>query len=316
MTLNAFADNGTIVARDGSPATGQVGIDLNASGDNSNFGASPFYTINDLGDGDSGANGLLNFPVLDTAIVAGGNLTLTGWARPGSVIELYIANPDGSGFGEGETYLVTLTEGSGADTDAGSGTYGSGPINGLSQGTDNTNRFGFTIPTPAGVVDGSMLSATATLGSNTSEFSGNVTVTAGLEIYKRAFLPDGTPIASGTTMPQGVEFVFMLYINNLYGAVSDVSIRDILDPLFAFQPGTIRVDNSVAACALQACTPAEEAAIFVSASAALPLSDAVDADTASYSPSTVEVGDQNVANARLDIAANSVFAVVFAAKVQ
>ena len=44
-------------------------------------------------------------------------------------------------------------------------------MNGIPQGTDNANKFSFTVPTPAGVVDGTELTATASLDGNTSEFS-------------------------------------------------------------------------------------------------------------------------------------------------
>ena len=45
---------------------------------------------------------------------------------------LFSADPDPSGFGEGETYLVTRFEGGVRDLDTGTGTYGPGPINGIS----------------------------------------------------------------------------------------------------------------------------------------------------------------------------------------
>ena len=146
----------------------------------------PFYTKNDSGDGDTGGNGLINFPVITAATLSGGNLILNGYARPGSVIEFFIADSDASGFGEGQTYITTLTEGSGADTDATTGTY-SGLINGIDQGTDNTNRFSFTIATPGGVTAGTKLTATATVSNNTSEFSGNVTVTLAYNISGNVF---------------------------------------------------------------------------------------------------------------------------------
>jgi parallel beta-helix repeat protein len=38
MTHNSFSDNGTIIARNGDPPTGQIGIDLNAPGDDNNLG--------------------------------------------------------------------------------------------------------------------------------------------------------------------------------------------------------------------------------------------------------------------------------------
>ena len=186
MTRNSFALNGTIAARNGSGTTGQIAIDLNSPTDDINLGTVPFYTLNDAGDADAGGNGLLNFPVITSATTIGGNLVVTGYARPGSLVELYIANPDPSGFGEGETYLLTLTEGGTgaggtdpyADTDAGTGAYGPGAINGIVQGADTTNRFTFTLPIPGGVSTGTRLTATATLGGETSEFGGLVTVMA------------------------------------------------------------------------------------------------------------------------------------------
>ncbi|MBT8102465.1 MAG: right-handed parallel beta-helix repeat-containing protein, partial [Gammaproteobacteria bacterium] len=186
LTQNSFADNGTIVARNGAPPTGQIGIDLNGPGDDANFGTSPFYTINDAGDGDSGGNTLLNFPVLDTATISGGNLTLTGWSPLGATIELFIADGDASGFGEGETWVGTFVEGV-ADADATASQYGPGLINGLNQGTDTTNRFSFTVPTPAGVVDGVKLTASGTVGQDTSEFSGVVTAVAVYDISGTIF---------------------------------------------------------------------------------------------------------------------------------
>jgi parallel beta-helix repeat protein len=137
-------------------------------------------TINDLNDADSGGNTLLNFPILEEADISGDILELSGFARPGSIIEIFIAAPDPTGFGEGERYLLTLTEGSN-DLDNTIGTYGPGPINGLNQGTDTTNRFLFQIPLsslPAGYGLGALLTSTATSARSTSEFSGNVIVTS------------------------------------------------------------------------------------------------------------------------------------------
>ena len=66
-------------------------------------------TPNDPGDADAGPNDLLNFPVLTAAQLAGPDLVLEGFARPGSAIELFVADPDPTGFGEGRTYLVTAS---------------------------------------------------------------------------------------------------------------------------------------------------------------------------------------------------------------
>ena len=169
ITRNSIFANGT--------QNNEIGIDLQFAGDDETSGTTPFYTRNDNGDADAGANGLLNFPVLETAILAGGNLTLTGWARPGSAIELFTAAPDPSGFGEGQTYLVTLTEGSAADLDATTSAY-SGVVNGLNQGSDLTTRFRFVVPAPVGLTGGQRVTATATIANATSEFSGNLLVAA------------------------------------------------------------------------------------------------------------------------------------------
>ena len=152
-------------------------------------------TVNDADDVDTGPNDLVNFPILSTVEVSGGNLVVAGYARPGSIIELFVAAADPSGFGEGQTWKISLTEGGTgvggddpyADTDAGTGTYGPGAINGLLQGTDTTNKFRFTFPVPAGVAAGTTLSATATIAGSTSEFSGNVTVTTSFSISGRVF---------------------------------------------------------------------------------------------------------------------------------
>src|SRR5205814_10070629 len=158
--ITASAGAGLIVGSGGAQNTitknsiftnGGIGIDLLSAADNQSTGTAPFFTINDNGDTDVGGNGLLNFPILSSVAVGGGNLTINGFARPGSVIELFVADPDPTKFGEGKTYLATVTEGSGQDSDATTGTY-TNPVNGINQGTDTTNRFSFTIPAPPGVV--------------------------------------------------------------------------------------------------------------------------------------------------------------------
>ena len=78
-----------------------------------------------------------------------GAITLAGFARPNSTIELFIAAPDPRGFGEGRPNLVTLTEGTGAYTDTGTGTYNC-RINGINQGTTRDQSLRFTIGASGG----------------------------------------------------------------------------------------------------------------------------------------------------------------------
>ena len=137
-----------------------------------------------------------------------------------------------------------------------------------------------------------------------------------LSLTKAAFWPDGTPIPTGAVIPSGMEFKYMLYINNPNPGRSDVSVRDVLDPLFQYQTGTVQVDNSVAECAAAVCTPAEEQAIFNSVVLTPYLTDAVDGDVASYvgGSTSVEVGDGVVANQRLDVLGDAVWAITFSVR--
>ncbi|MCW3467174.1 DUF7927 domain-containing protein [Chitinophaga nivalis] len=176
-----------------------LGIDLDPAN-----GATDVVTPNDNGDGDAGPNGLLNFPVVTSAVIVGTNLVVTGFSGPGTTIELFRADRDGSfsptpplspnplpgtftnlrGFGEGRTYLLTLQEGgtvSGiTDQDATTGVYtddGTGVI-----GNRTENRFRFVIPLASipGVALNALLTATATDASNnTSEFNGVMPVVNG-----------------------------------------------------------------------------------------------------------------------------------------
>ncbi len=188
--------NNITISQNSTFGNTRLGIDLLVDNSiplfyNGNTGTTSNVTINDNGDGDGGGNGQLNFPVITRATLTANGLLVQGFARPGSRIELFTAdNTPNSvtanvGFGQGRTYLGTFTEGSttgtSPDTDNGTGTYGPGNVNGLNQGTDNTNAFSFLIPLTgnfAGLAAGTTLTSTATLNNSTSEFSGNATLAA------------------------------------------------------------------------------------------------------------------------------------------
>jgi hypothetical protein len=151
-----------------------LGIDLDVSKNNGDG-----ITLNDIGDVDNGPNGLINFPIILAAYVAGSNLVVEGWARPGAIIELFLTDiSQGSAssgdnqlgmttdYGEGQTYLATFVEGSGSDTDSGISVYTD-----LDNNTDNTNKFKFSLALPIGVSIGNLLTSTATIANSTSEFS-------------------------------------------------------------------------------------------------------------------------------------------------
>jgi parallel beta-helix repeat protein len=203
--------NGTTISQNSFSNNGGLSIDLDTRNiDPNGLGAPQGVTINDNNDSDAGPNQLRNFPVIVQASLVGTELSLGGFARPGSAIELYIAQ-DPTGFGEGLTYLGLLTEGSPADLDATTGAYGPANINGVAQGTDNTNRFSFVITVPGGVAIGTRLTGTATISGETSEFGGNVVVTGGPTLrVSKTVAPTSDPI-NGATNPKSIPGSVQLY---------------------------------------------------------------------------------------------------------
>jgi len=246
MSLNIVTDNagvgilvmnasGILISQNSIYANGGLGIDLDPRSIDPNSLTTPQgVTLNDLNDADTGPNALLNYPILESAVIASGNLNLKGFARPGSVVEVFIAAADPSGFGEGQTYRATLTEGSAADTDTSTGTYGPGAINGILQGTDTTSRFSFTIPIPGGVSVGTVLTATATLGGSTSEFSANVIVTAAPRLSFRktvSVASDPVNLASNPKNIPGALVEYTLRLTNTDAGTVTANSIVIVDPV-------------------------------------------------------------------------------------
>ncbi len=180
--------------------------------------------------------------------------------------------------------------------------------------TDHTGPAWFTAeltsPTNLRLRRDTTGSQTADLGWFVIQFSPE------LSIVKRAFQLDGTPIPDGTTVPSGIPVKFLLYVDNPGGLVEDTSLQDALAPLFTHFAGTIRYDNSVASCATDPCTPAEEAAIFAAADTGATGTPAIDGDVVSFAGTTLDIGDASAANAQLDLAGGKVWAVTFEVRVQ
>ena len=128
-------------------SNGALGIDLGSDG----------VTQNDLGDGDTGANNLQNFPVLTSAIASGPVVTVQGTlnSTPNTTfqVEIFAGGADPTGFGEGAM-----------------------PLAGFSVSTNETGSASFTTEV-ANVAN--ILTATASdPNGNTSEFSATVAVTS------------------------------------------------------------------------------------------------------------------------------------------
>ncbi|HRQ63321.1 MAG TPA: Calx-beta domain-containing protein [Xanthomonadaceae bacterium] len=135
----------------------QLGIDLRGS-DHESEGVTP----NDPGDGDSGANGLQNFPVMGGAVTTGSSLSLSGTlnsrASRAYTLDFY-ASPQchASGHGEGRT-----------------------PLGSVQVTTNGSGNASFSTTLGASVTVGQAITATATdnaLGA-TSEFSACISAAA------------------------------------------------------------------------------------------------------------------------------------------
>jgi CSLREA domain-containing protein len=135
VRISDAGTDGNTITRNSIFANGGLGIDLDPTG----------VTPNDAGDGDSGPNQQLNFPVLSSAT----GTSVRGTACSGCRVEVFVADPDPSGFGEGRTFLAA----------------------GLADASGN-----FTVSI-SGVSAGQTVTATATDGQgNTSEFAKRVSV--------------------------------------------------------------------------------------------------------------------------------------------
>ncbi len=194
IVIEENASSGNLISQNSIYANGQLGIDL--SFDNGGDGVN----LNDNGDSDVGPNAYINFPIFESASISGNQLKIIGWARPGAILELFLSDigtgsategdnnitgPSGpvtQDYGEGETYLTTVTEGIDDNDSTTNSLY-----NDVDGNTDTTNRFSFIITLGTAIPVGSIITATATdpITNATSEFGGVYTVGAGTVITNR-----------------------------------------------------------------------------------------------------------------------------------
>lgn len=164
VTGLAFRDFGQAAITVGPAATVAVADSLfeNAGAVPIDLGADQAVQANDPGDADGGANDGLNFPVLYGAVISGGNVTLTGEARPGVTVQFFEADNGPAGHGGAIALIGTGTVG-------GTGTAGA---------VDPTAiQFSFTFA-QGSLSIGDAVSALATeAGTRTSEFSANLAAT-------------------------------------------------------------------------------------------------------------------------------------------
>lgn len=101
---------GNTISENGIFGSGGLGIDLNADG----------VTLNDAGDGDTGGNGLQNFPTLTSVQIQGGQTIVKGTldSTPNTRFRLeFFSNTavDPAAYGEGETFLDAIEVATGSD---------------------------------------------------------------------------------------------------------------------------------------------------------------------------------------------------------
>jgi uncharacterized repeat protein (TIGR01451 family) len=212
------ANRGNTITHNSIYGNGGIGIDLGGAASDPLTGDG--QTLNDPGDGDDGGNLLINYPVIESATISGTSLILTGWSRDRTIE--FFADPPAS---QGRTFIASLNEGSADDSDNTTGNYGPGPINGVIQGSDNTNRFRFVIPLPPGLQAGSVVTATATaLAGSTSEFSGP----APLPPFATVFATDLRITKTGPlSVTPGTSLSYTLTVTNVGPfAASSVSVAD------------------------------------------------------------------------------------------
>jgi uncharacterized repeat protein (TIGR01451 family) len=142
-----------------------------------------------------------------------------------------------------------------------------------------------------------------------------------LALFKTAFLTSGSELATSSRLRAGETVRFMVYVNNDTSvAVNDVSIQDVLDATFSYGGTAIRI-GSVAACTSDTtngtCDGTEKAALYSAIMATSAINDAVEAgDVVGVTGSTVDIGNQNVANAQLNVPGNTMWGVIIEVTIQ
>ncbi len=87
------------VSRNSTSANDKLGIDLETETRGKGV------NLNDDGDADTGANGFLNYPVIG----ASDPQAVHGTACANCLVELFVADPDPTGYGEGKTFISDAT---------------------------------------------------------------------------------------------------------------------------------------------------------------------------------------------------------------
>lgn len=200
ITQNSIYNNG-------SSGFSVPGIDLNNDG----------LSLNDEADTDNLTNQNLNFPVIDSAFNVSGQTNIYGHINIDSdplqaTIEVFQAKPDHSGYGEGETFLGSTTP----STISGNWEIS---VSGLKPGDTIT-------------------ATTSDMNFNTSEFSLNYVVSAGLGINEKESSTENLLKVTPSLFVNSVEISFKVEnregvrvdIYDLSGKLIKPLVNEILEP--------------------------------------------------------------------------------------
>jgi uncharacterized delta-60 repeat protein len=183
-----------------------LGIDLGANN----------VTPNDLGDTDSGANALMNFPVIYSVSLKGGIVTIIGEAHAGATLEFFKSLDPVGVNGQGKTLIGRETL----------------PLAGVPGTVDSTAiQFSYTF-TAGSLVLGDSVTATATsAANNTSEFAVNVAAQTPANTAPSFSVGDGhviNPISANADSANAVAIQSDGKIVTAGGLFNPVSNNDIV----------------------------------------------------------------------------------------
>ncbi|GAB3637576.1 hypothetical protein GCM10027422_31660 [Hymenobacter arcticus] len=196
-----YGQQNITISQNNTNGNGGLGIDLinnanyyvasgNATGA-ADYGDGDGVTLNDGSNTAAATTAIPNkgidYPIIVSATIVGNTLVVKGYAKPGVTAEFFLRDADTGNFGEGQTYLGGGVENGTGDLNTATTTLNySGTINGLNQGTDNSNTaraytFNLDISTltaaQLSALTANGVTATATLSTaGTSEFSAKAPV--------------------------------------------------------------------------------------------------------------------------------------------
>jgi hypothetical protein len=148
VSLNYVAAGSATIGRNSIAGNGGLGVAINFAGNTSGYSTANNATV-----AAPNVGAALDAPVITSASIRSGLLTVTGFSRPGAIIE-FDAAPTVGGANQGTGYLGTFTEGSAADSDTGSGSYSN------AAGSDpNAAKFKFTFAIPTTYTAGTVITA-------------------------------------------------------------------------------------------------------------------------------------------------------------